>query len=93
MAAVLAVRPATPYRFTPYSVADHVRAAADGDVLVTITSIQGDRAAQEPSGGGGPLVAEHFGVGQAGRVIDGDVHVVPADRLAALAVAVGEGRC
>jgi hypothetical protein len=37
-----------------------------------------DRPAQEPNRGAGLLVAEHFGVGQAGRVVDRDVHELPA---------------
>jgi hypothetical protein len=41
-----------------------------------------DGAAQEADRGEGLLVREDFDVGQAGGVVDGDVHVVPADDVA-----------
>ena len=49
----------------------------------------GDRAAEEADRGRCLLVLEHLNVGQAGSVVDGDVHVLPADPAAsAAAVAV-----
>src|SRR3712207_8770179 len=41
------------------------------------------RSSQEPGAGGHPLVAQHLGVGQPGVIVDGDVHVVPAQAAAA----------
>src|SRR5947209_4029537 len=45
-------------------------------------------AAQESDRAGGLLVAENLGVGQARAVIDRDMHVFPADGLAASALSV-----
>ena len=56
-----------------------------------VTTVELDGAAQKRDRCRGLLVGQNFGVGQARAVIDGDVHVVPADGLAALALAVGEG--
>ena len=53
---------------------------------------EGDGAAEEADCGGGSLVGEHFGVGEPAVVVDGDVHVLSADRVVPLALAVGEGR-
>src|SRR5690349_8779800 len=39
---------------------------------------EGDRATEKGGGGRGSFVEEHFGVGEAAVVIDGDVHVLPA---------------
>jgi hypothetical protein len=47
-------------------------------------------AAEECDRGAGLLVRQHLGVGEPGGVVDGDVHVIPADRLAAAAIAVGD---
>jgi hypothetical protein len=47
-----------------------------------------DGAPEKDDRGARLLVGEDLGVGQAGGVVDGDVHVLPADRLAALALAV-----
>src|SRR5215217_3409819 len=49
------------------------------------------RSAQERDRGCRLLVWEHLGVGQTAAVVNGDVDELPAGRLAALAVAVGEG--
>jgi hypothetical protein len=51
-----------------------------------------DGAAQEADRGERLLVGEHFDVGQAGGIVDGDVHELPADALAAVTVAVDERR-
>ena len=58
-------------------VGDH---ALDGDA---VAAVERDGAAQERDCGGGLLVAEDFDVGQAGAVVDGDVHELPADRARA----------
>src|SRR5436305_3318056 len=42
-----------------------------------------DGTTKESDSGGGLLVGENFDVGQAGCVVDRDVHVLPADGLAA----------
>src|SRR5918994_1789406 len=49
------------------------------------------RSAQERDRGCRLLVWEHLGVGQTAAVVNRDVDELPADRLAALAVAVGDG--
>jgi len=74
-------------------VADAERAASErvdrGDVggavvgqdaldVDAVAAVERDRAAQEADRGGGFFVGEHFGVGQSGGVVDGDVHEVPA---------------
>jgi hypothetical protein len=56
-----------------------------------VAGVEGDRAAQEADRGPGLLVVEDLGVGQARRIIDRDVHEVPADGMSALALAVGDG--
>ena len=48
----------------------------DGDAVAGVVR---DRAAQEPDRGGGLLVGEDLDVGQAGGVVDRDVHELPAD--------------
>jgi hypothetical protein len=48
-----------------------------------------DCAPEECDCGGRLLVAENLGVGQAGAVIDRDVHELPADRVASFACRVG----
>ena len=48
-------------------------------------AVERDRAAQKPGDGHGLLVGEHFDVGQAGGVVDADMHVIPAGALAAVA--------
>ena len=53
----------------------------DGDA---VARVERDRAVEERDDGGGLLVGEHLGVGQAGAVVDRDVHVLPADRLRGL---------
>src|SRR5439155_21072356 len=53
-----------------------------------VAAKEGDRAAQEASGGLPLLVAEHLDIGEPGRVVDGDVHVLPANP-AATGAAVG----
>jgi hypothetical protein len=40
---------------------------------------EADGAAEEADGGRAFLVLEDFGVGEPGRVVDGDVDVLPAD--------------
>ena len=52
-----------------------------------VGGVEGDRAAQEADRGRGLLVGEHLDVGQAGGVIDADVHEFPAAARAAPAVA------
>src|SRR5262245_14060872 len=49
---------------------------ADADALA---GKPGFRTAEECRGGDPALVAEHLDVGQTGRVVDGDVHELPAD--------------
>jgi hypothetical protein len=56
-----------------------------------VASEEGDRPVQEAGRGRAFLVGEHFDVGEAAVVVDGDLDVLPADRAADLAVAVGEG--
>src|SRR5919109_4149213 len=51
----------------------------NGDAVLLI---EADRASEERDHGGGLLVRERFGVGQAGAVIDRDVHAVEANRAA-----------
>ena len=54
-------------------VGDH---ALDRDA---VAAVEGDRTAEEAGRGRGFLVGEDFGVGEAAVVVDGDVHVLPAD--------------
>src|SRR5918996_5184407 len=56
-----------------------------------VAAVEGGCAAEEAGGSGCLLVGEHFGVGEAAVVVDGDVHVLVADGGAAVAVLVGEG--
>ena len=65
-------------------VGDH---ALDGDA---VAGVERQRAAQERDGGGGLLVGQDFGVGQAGGVVDRDVNERPS-RLACAADAGGVG--
>ena len=58
--------------------------ALDADVVLGKPR---DGAPQEFGGGCAALVVEHFDVGQAGRVVDADVHVFPADHALAAAPA------
>ena len=60
----------------------------DGDA---VAAVERASAAQEPDRGGGLLVGEDFGVGQAGGVVDRDVHELPAD-VATRAGRVGRWR-
>ncbi len=84
--------------------ADPERAAGDrahggsvGAAVVGDQSLGGDAvvgevlngAAQKGDGGGRFLVGENFDVGQAGGVVDGDVHVLPAAAAAADTFGVG----
>ncbi len=72
-----------------------VRRAIVGQHPLNADAVAGkerQRAPQEARGGGRLFVGQDLGVGEAGGVIDGDVDEVPADRAAALAVAVGERR-
>jgi hypothetical protein len=50
--------------------------------------VEAQRAAKEADRGGGLLVGEDLNVGQAGGIVDADVHVLPAD-LALCALGVG----
>ena len=62
-----------------------VGAAVVGDELLdgdAVAAVELDRAAQERDRGGGFLVGEDFGVGQACRVVDRDMHALPADQFA-----------
>jgi len=61
--------------------------AFDGDA---VAGIERQGAAQEPDRGAGLFVGENFGVGQASRVVDGDVHEVPAGFAPDSAGGVGE---
>jgi hypothetical protein len=56
-----------------------------------VALVESKRAAEGADRGAGFLIAPHFGVNLARAVIDGDVDGAPADRLAALAVAVRDG--
>src|SRR5215216_4137400 len=56
--------------------------ALDGDA---VTGVERDGAAEERDRGAGLLIAQDLGVGQAGGVVDRDVHVLPAGQLAAKA--------
>src|SRR5262245_27467241 len=60
--------------------------AFDADPVLTI---EGDRAAEEACGCCRFLVGEHFRVGEAAVVCDGDVHILPADPVATDAGGVG----
>ena len=51
-----------------------------------------NRSAQEGDGGDGLLVLEHLDVGQAGRVVDADMDVLPADGETADTSRVGATR-
>src|SRR4051812_12034418 len=69
--------------------------AVVGDQRLDADAVAGvvlDGAAQEPDGGDGLLVSENFDVGQTGRVVDSDVHVLPARLILALAGSIGLGR-
>ena len=46
--------------------------------LDAVAPVEGDCAAEEADGGGGLLVGEDFGVGEAAVVVDRDVDVLPA---------------
>src|SRR5512132_3761126 len=59
--------------------------------LDPVPSVVGDGPAQEGDCGDGLLVAEHLRVGEAAVVVDRDVHVLPADRVAPPARAIREG--
>src|SRR5215211_11179 len=48
-----------------------------------VAGVERDGAAQEPDRGRGLLVAENLHVGQAGGVVDADMHELPALRRAA----------
>jgi hypothetical protein len=63
--------------------------ALDGDA---VASVERDRSAQEADRGRGSLVGEHFDIGQASRVIDSDVHGLPAADVASMALSVGAAR-
>ena len=47
--------------------------------LDPVAAEEGEGAAQEAGGGRAFLVVEHLDVGEPGRVVDGDVHELPAD--------------
>src|SRR6266536_2845174 len=47
-----------------------------------VTAEEGDCAAQEADRSSCLLVAEHLDIGEPGRVVDGDVHELPADPAA-----------
>jgi hypothetical protein len=47
----------------------------DVDAVVAVVR---ERAAEEADGCGGAFVGQHFGVGEAAVVVDGDVHELPA---------------
>ena len=53
--------------------------ALDGDAM---PGVEPDCASEKADDGAPLLVGEDFGVGQAGAVIDGDVHALPACGLA-----------
>jgi hypothetical protein len=55
--------------------------ALNGDA---VAGVERDSSSQEADGGGGFLVGEDLDVGQAGGVVDADVHELPADRFLAL---------
>jgi hypothetical protein len=46
--------------------------------LDAVAAVVGECAAEEAGSGRGFLVGEHFGVGEAAVVVDGDVDVLPA---------------
>src|SRR5919108_3836895 len=60
----------------------------DADAVATE---EGERPAQEADRRHGLLVRQDLGVGEAAVVVDRDVHELPADRVPAVAVEVGEG--
>ena len=51
----------------------------DGD---PVAGIESERSLEKPDRGGGFLIGENLGVGQASAVVDDDVDVFPADDLA-----------
>jgi hypothetical protein len=53
-----------------------------------VAAVVGDGALEEADRGGGFLVCEDLGVGEAAVVVDGDVDVLPADRAASAPVRV-----
>src|SRR5215218_2741784 len=57
-----------------------------------VASKESDCSAQEADGRGRFLVGEHFSVGEAAVVVDGDVDELPTDRGASVPLEVGEGR-
>src|SRR5688572_19744847 len=62
--------------------------ALDADA---VAAEEGNGAAEEADRGCCLFVCQHLGVREAAEVVDGDVHVLVADRVAPVALAVGEG--
>ena len=54
-----------------------------------VARVERDRAMQKRGDGGGFLVGQDFGVGQAAAVVDRDVHELPALLVAAALIALG----
>src|SRR5215207_8870255 len=78
------------------SARDRVQSRAVGGAVVgqqsldmdAVTLVEADGSAQECDHRRGLLVAEDFGVGQPGRVIDRDVHELPAKAVARAVIAL-----
>src|SRR3990172_227091 len=72
-----------------------VGAAVVGEQLLDldpVAAVEADGAAEEAGRGRRLLIGQHLRVGEAAVVVDGDVHVLPADRAPRLASLVGGGR-
>src|SRR3954447_16663269 len=65
--------------------------SASAPDLLAVAAVERERALEERDRGGGLLIGEHLDVGQAGSVVDADVHELPASGLAPVAVFVGAG--
>src|SRR3954453_21599941 len=92
-----AVRPGPQVADAQRATGNRVHGRAVGRAVVGDQLLDGDAvarevldgAAQEADGGDRLLVGEDLDVGQAGGVVDRDVHVFPADEVAAVPVGVG----
>lgn len=72
-----------------------VGAAVVGEQLLDldpVAAVEADGAAEEAGRSRRFLIRQHLGVGEAAVVVDGDVHVLPAERAPHLASLVGDGR-
>ena len=72
-----------------------VAAAVVGEHTLDVDAmplVEGDSAPRKPTTVTAFFVAEHLGVGETAVVVDGDVHVLPADCAAEASSAIGPAR-